>query len=142
MINFFRHLFLKDFGLKLFSLLLAVMIWLPVSFAIRQPQSTPMTISALGLAPHRRTFSHLPVMVVSSTVDARKFKSTPAEVEVTVEGNAVLLDNLQSAEIRAMVVFTGAETAGENVKKVEVSTPPGVACSEVKPSEVQVNRTE
>ncbi len=138
MMNFLRHFFLKDLGLKLFSLFLAVLIWLPVRFAVQQ--QTPLG-AALGLVGKKRPF-RLPVVVVSSTVDARRFKTDPADVEVTVQGSASLIDTLQSAEIRAMVVFTGAEAAAETVKKIEVSTPPGVTCLEVNPAAVTVRRTE
>jgi YbbR domain-containing protein len=139
MMSFFRHLFLRDFGLKLFSLFLAVLIWLPISFAIQQ-QSSPM--GALGLAPKSRTFSNLPIVVVSSTLDARQFKATPSEVQVTVQGHGAMLENLQNTEIRAMVVFTGTEAGPDTAKKVEVSTPPGITCTKVVPAEVQIKKAE
>ena len=45
MINFLRHLFLDDFLLKLFSMLLAIVVWLIVTFASqKEVGTTPRTI--------------------------------------------------------------------------------------------------
>ena len=55
MIAFLRHLILKDFWLKLFSISLAVLIWITVSLAI-QKEVSPAAALVLT-TPARRTFS-------------------------------------------------------------------------------------
>jgi len=133
MIRFLRNLFLKDFGLKLFSLVLAVLIWLTIYYArdLSPGASMPGVIE-------RVTFTDLPVMVMSSAGDARGFKVNPKEVEVTVQGEPRVLRNLTSNDIRVLIDLTGIEAAHDLRKRIEVKTPPGVNCVRIVPEEVQV----
>ena len=129
MIKFLLHLIVDDFLLKLFSLVLALLFWLTVSFAIQQTART--------LTPEVRTFFNLPVVVMSAASDARNFKVSPSQVEVTVQGDPHSLQELQSKDIRAIVDLTGLETARAR-KRIEISTPAGVAHVRVQPEDVQV----
>ncbi len=90
MIAFLRNLVFEDFWLKLFSLVLAVLIWLTVTFASQKEGGT-----------EDRVFSNLPVTVLASAEDVRNFKVSPREVEVTVRGDPQTLQSLQSKDIRA-----------------------------------------
>src|SRR5215467_5026403 len=118
--RFLRSLILEDFWLKLFSLVLAVLVWLTVSFAIRKEASP---ISALNFPVPAHTFFNLPVLVMSSAEDVRNFKVVPSEVAVTVQGEARLLQSLQSKDIRALVDLTSLGSAEDDVnRKIKVST--------------------
>ncbi len=130
-----RQLFLRDFGLKLFSFALAVLIWLIVSFVLKKE---PNAVRPLTLTPAEHTFSNLPVLVMSSAEDPRSFKVYPNEVEVTVQGDARVLQRLQPKDIRVMVDLSGIGAAHDLKKRIEVSTPAGVTHSRVYPQEVQV----
>jgi YbbR domain-containing protein len=136
MIKFLRHLIVDDFLLKLFSLVLALLFWLTVSFAIQQREASPP--SPLTLATEVRTFFNLPVLVMSSASDVRNFKVNPSQVEVTVQGDPRILQTLQSKDVRAMVDLTGIEVAHGLHKRIEVSTPSGVTHVGVRPQEVEV----
>ena len=136
MINFLRHLIVDDFMLKLFSLALALLFWLTVSFAIQQRDGAPPP--ALTLTTEVRTFFNLPVVVMSSASDVRNFRVSPNQVEVTVRGEPRALQNLQSKDIRAIVDLSGIEAAQNLRKRIEVSTPPGVTHVRIFPEEVQV----
>jgi hypothetical protein len=127
MIKFLRHIFIEDFLLKLFSLALAVVVWLIVTFA---SQKEPWTVP--------RVFYNLPITVWSSAEDVRGFKVSPNEAIVTVQGDAKALQNLQSKDIRAMVDLSGVMAARDLRKRIEVLVPPGVTCMRVVPEEVQV----
>lgn len=127
MISFLRHIFLDEFVLKLFSLLLAVVVWLIVTFASQKEAAQTPSV-----------FSNLPIRVVSSTEDVRGFKVSPKDVEVTVRGSAKTLQDLQSKDIQAMVDLTGVATARDLHKRVEVSVPAGVGIIRVVPEEVLV----
>jgi len=127
MMNFLRHLFLEDFLLKFFSLILAVVVWLIVTFASQKEAA--MTPSV---------FSNLPIRIVSSSGDVRGFKVSPDEVAVTVRGSAETLQSLQSKDIQALVDLTGVTTARDLHKRVEVSVPAGVGLIRVVPDEVLV----
>ena len=66
-----RDWFTKDFGWKLFSLFLAVAIWLTVHKIYEEPGT------ASGLAGgYPVTFANLPVLVVSAAADVRDFHVT------------------------------------------------------------------
>ncbi len=127
MIAFLRHLVLEDFWWKLFSLVLAILIWFTVTFASQKEIGTD-----------RRVFVNLPVTVVSSVEDVRNFKVSPGTVDVTVQGSAETLQNLQPKDIRAMVDLTGVTAASDLHEQVGVSVPAGVTFLGVVPEEVQV----
>lgn len=135
MIDFLRKLFFHDIWLKLFSLTLAVLIYLTVSFAI-QREVSPVT--PLAMPPSERVFYSVPVLVMSSAEDVREFRVNPKEVEVTVQGDGRALKTLQAKDIRPIVDLTGIQTARYLQKTIEVATPAGVTHSRVSPAEVQV----
>jgi hypothetical protein len=130
-----RDLFLKDLGLKLFSLAMAVLIYCTISFVIKN-EAPPLP--ALAMAIDVRTFYNVPVLIVSSAADARHFKVVPERVAVTVQGDPKILAGLESNEIRALVDLSGIESAAGMRKRIEVSTPAGVMNVRVLPSEVRV----
>ena len=134
MIAFLHHLVFHDFWLKLFSLVLAVLIWFTVSLAI-QKETSPVPPLIRNMA--QRTFLRLPVVVLSSAEDVREIEINPKEVEVTVEGEPRILQNVQSKDIRAIVDLTGIKAA-ELRKRIEVSTPAGVTHVRVAPQEVEI----
>ena len=135
MINFLRELIFKDFWLKLFSLALAVLIWLTVAFAIKKEGSP---VVALTVPLQEMAFSNLPVVVMSSAQDVRSFKVSPDQVEVTVQGEAKALRGIQAKDIRVIVDLTDIEAAQALKKRMDVSMPAGISLVRVVPSEVQV----
>jgi YbbR domain-containing protein len=136
MINFLRTLVLKDFLLKLFSLALAGLIWFTIRIAIDK-DATPAGPLTVG-QPAQRTFPNLPVVVLSSAADVRSFKVTPKEADVTVQGEAKTLENLQSKDIHVLVDLTGIDTGRDLRKRIEVSTPSGITHVRVAPEEVRI----
>lgn len=122
-----RDLFIKDFWLKLFSLAVAVLVWLTVSLAIKQE-------SAGGA----RTFSRLPVRVVSSAADVHEFKTQPEHVDVEVRAAPNILSKLTENDIQATVNLTNVESASGLLMRVEVATPAGVTFVRVIPSHVEI----
>jgi YbbR domain-containing protein len=135
MIKFLRELCFHDFWLKLFSLALAVLIWLTVSFAVEK-QDSPM--AALRSSPQVRTFSGLPVVVMSSAQDVRHLTVRPAEVEVTVQGERDLIRNLKATDIQPIVDLTGVESSKDSKKRIRVSNVARVSLVRVEPEEVEV----
>ena len=135
MIIFLRDLFFHDFWLKLFSLALAVLIWLTVAFAIKKEGSP---VVALTVPLQEMAFSNLPVVVMSSAQDVRSFKVSPDQVEVTVQGETKTLRGIQAKDIRVIVDLTDIEAAQALKKRMDVSMPPGISLVRVVPSEVQV----
>jgi len=136
MIKFLRHLFFDDFLLKLFSLALAILFWITVSFAIQQKEGLPTP--ALSATTVARRFFNIPVVAVSSASDVRNFKVSPEQVEVKVQGEVPIIENLEGKDLRALVDLTGVETNGNFRRPIEISAPAGVTLLRVLPQEVQV----
>ena len=130
MIRFLRNLFVRDWPLKCFSLALAILAWLAISFSLReQVVSVPgaTTLSA-------RKYFDLPVTIVSSTGDTRDFKAIPSEVDVTVQGDEATLEKLAGKNIHVMVDVSGAVIRSAQEMPVEITTPPGVTHVRIEPS--------
>ena len=136
MIALLRNLLLKDLGLKLFSLAMALLMYWTISLVANKNEVGPL--SSLAMAVDVRTFYKLPVLILSSAADARRFKVVPETVDVTVQGDPRILAGLASSEIRVLVDLSGIESAAGMRKRVEVSTPAGVINARVVPSEVRV----
>ncbi|MCX6886359.1 MAG: hypothetical protein WCR20_08770 [Verrucomicrobiota bacterium] len=134
MIAFLRHLLLEDLWLKLFSLALAVLTWIAITFALVRDQS-PV---GFGSNQRMRTFQGLPVVIMSSAADVRRVRVSPKEVEVVVQAENRVLEQLQPRDIHVLVDLTGIEAAQGLRKRIEVSTPAGVTLVRVRPQEVQV----
>jgi YbbR domain-containing protein len=134
MILFLRNLFFRDFWLKLFSLVLAILIWLTVSFVQSGGGRNFFTNGAIP----EQTYYNIPVLVMSSAADVRDFKVSPSVVEVIVRGEARSLKDLQTKDIRALIDLTGIESSRGLRKRIEVTTPAGITLVQVIPDEVEV----
>jgi hypothetical protein len=75
-----RDIITKDFGWKVFSVLLALAIWATIktiSNEVPQPDRTDAVAN-----PPKQTFLALPVLVVSAASDVREFRVQPGVVDV------------------------------------------------------------
>jgi len=122
----------KDFWWKLFSLVLAVVIWLTV-YKIREE---PVVLAAVTGVP--LTYGSLPVLVVSTAADVRDFRVLPGAVSVKVSGPAEVMAVLQANQIHPVVDLTDITVTRNLKRRVEVSTPPGVTLVSVEPAEVNI----
>lgn len=135
MIGLLRSIFIKDFWPKLFCLVLAVLIWSLVSLAIKKESAPP----SLPRGPTtRRTFPNIPVMILSSGTEPRSFIINPTRIEVSVRGEAKLMQSLQDKDIRAVVDVTGIADALDMRKRVEVTVPEGMSVISITPEEVKL----
>jgi YbbR domain-containing protein len=128
MITLLRNLVLEDFWLKLFSLMLAVLLWLAVWFANRKDTGIDQRVLS----------KMVPVTLLASAEDVHGFRASPSEVAVTVQGDPKVLQSLQTNDLRAIVDLTGVAAARELSKRIEVSVPAGITPLRVMPAEVQV----
>jgi YbbR domain-containing protein len=136
MIKLLRHVFFDDFPLKLFSLGLALLVWITVSFAIEQKEASPNSNHAR--TSEVQTSFHLPVMVIASNGDPGSFKASPNRVQVAVRGEPRIVQSLQATDIRALVDVTGMDAAHAAHMPVEISLPTGITLVSVLPKDVQV----
>ncbi|MGA2278838.1 MAG: CdaR family protein [Verrucomicrobiota bacterium] len=123
----------NDFGWKLFSLFLAVAIWLTV----HQIYEEPKTASGFAVG-NTVTFGNLPVRVVSAASDVRDFRVAPLTVKVTVSGSAEDMAKLQADQVHAVVNLTDIGPERDLHVPVDVSAPPGVTLVSVDPPKVGV----
>jgi YbbR domain-containing protein len=134
MTKLLHYLFVRDWMLKFFSLALAVLTWLAVSFSLRQK-----VVEVPGHpAVSERTYYDLPVLIVSAAADVHDFRVKPAEVDVTVQGEETLLNNLQSRHIRVLVDLSNVATTNALKKRIEVVAPSGITHVRIEPDEVEI----
>jgi len=129
-----RALILHNFWLKLFSLLLATLIWFAIHFWIesgnRQP-TNPIT------NPLTREFMRLPVRVLAQPGDTRVFKIDPDEVVVSLTGEDAVLRDLSPKNFSAFVDLTNIRSSRETNQQVKLDIPSGVT-AEIVPRTVNV----
>ncbi len=133
--QFIRNLLFGDWLLKLFSLALATLTWLAVSFSQRQKP-----VDVLGRPDlSSNKFRDVPVFVVSGSADVHDLKVSPSEVDlVTLQGEKTIMHNLERKHIHIQVDLTGITITNGMKRRVDVITPPGVTCVGVEPEEVEI----
>ena len=133
-----RDWFIKDFGWKLFSVLLALAIWLTVHKILEESAPPPVVVPPRPPTPVATTFTNLPVLIVSAAADVREFHVTPNTVTVTVSGQPEIMAVLQANQVHALVDLTDIEAARNLQRRVDITTPAGVTLVNVDPAEVNV----
>jgi hypothetical protein len=138
MILLLRNLVTRDIWLKLFSLALAILIWLTVSFAIHHALSPASALT--GAQQQELTYTNIPLMVSATAgdLDASVYEVRPNEVVVRVRGEPRALQQIQPGEIRAEVDVTGLGNVRGLHKRIVVSTPPGITLVQVIPDQAEV----
>ena len=122
-----------DVGWKIFSVVLAVAIWLTVDRILKEPGASVMNSGGSTL-----TYGNLPVLVVAAASDVHLYRVAPETVKVTVTGTPEAIAVLQANQIRATVDLTGIEAAHELKRSVDVAVPSGITVVSVEPAKVGV----
>jgi YbbR domain-containing protein len=128
-----RDLFIKDWGWKLFSLFLAVAIWLTVHRILQEPNEA----ESRAVGNLVKNFN-LPVLIVASASDVHLYRVVQDTVSVTVSGSPEAIAILQANQIRATVDLTAIESARDLKRHVDVSVPSGIELVSVDPATVGV----
>lgn len=129
-----RDWFIRDLGWKLFSLVLAVAIWLTVNRILGETGGT----AEPAIGDKQTTYDDLPILVVSSASDVRDFRVVPSTVTVSVSGTPNVMAVLQANQIRAVVDLTSIEAAKKLHRRVDISVPLGVRLVNYTQSTVEV----
>jgi len=124
----------KDLGWKVFSLVLAAVIWFTVRPVGRDAARTGNPL--VGSVP--RSFTNLPVVIMSSAADVRAFHVNPDVVSVKVSGSSDVVAALTERDIRVTVDLTEIESARGLQARVVVAVPPGVTFIKATPPQVDV----
>lgn len=126
-----RDLFIKDWGWKLFSLVLAAGIWLTVHKII-DPKNPDLA------ADSTFTYDNLPVTVVSSAADVHDYRVNPAAVKVTVTGPANVMNTLKLGDVHAVVELSDTNRTRDLLLPVEILAPANVTVTSINPARALV----
>jgi YbbR domain-containing protein len=121
-----RSLFLDHLWLKLFSLLLATLIWLTIRANLNSPTRETT-----------RRFARQPVVLMTESAEYRSFYVEPPQVNVTVRGPAALVEEMNDRDIHAFVQMAGEQTMA-GMYPVEIHVPHGITVILVSPRTVLV----
>ncbi len=124
----------KDFGWKLFSLILAVASWIAIRRNIGETPPTALPFASVQTI----TFTNLPVYAVSANADVHNAQISPALIAVKLSGPSEIMAVLEENKIHALVNLTGINSASDLHMPVDVSTPPGVAVDQIDPPKITV----
>jgi len=120
--DFVRSLFLHNFWWKLFSVVLATLIWL----AVRANLSNEAALTRRDtLANVTRKFAHRPVMVMTGTGEHPALTIEPGDVSVLVRGSAELMSNLQEEDVQVFLHLQNLKNLTGDFPVV-VHVPPGI----------------
>ena len=132
-----RRLFLHNLGWKLFSLLIAIIIWNTYyltggTFLDRYLEGEVKELQYPGFRPR----------IMKRQVDTRQFRIQPAQVDIAVSGSRSIVDDLQLKDILVYVDPDDYRDGDTNPVPVNVHVPSGVSVTKIDPSEVQLERID
>jgi hypothetical protein len=129
-----RDIFVKDFGWKLFSLLLAGFIWYTVHKIIEEPKAASVSPAYVPV-----TYGEVPVFIVASAADVHLYGVNSNTVSVNVSGAPEIMAVLQKNQIHATVDLSDFGTNSKELnRRVDVSVPWGVTVVSVEPAKLKV----
>jgi YbbR domain-containing protein len=131
-----RDLLFKDFGWKLFSLLLAAFIWYTVQKVIEEPKAAVVSPTSISV-----TYGDVPVFVMATAANMSGYGINSNMVSVTVSGQPDVMDVLQKNQIHALVDLSDFDDRSRDLdRRVEVAVPWGVTVISVEPARVNILR--
>jgi len=133
-----RDYILNNFWVKLFSLLLAIMIWCTVNYWQEGGR-----LGRARVSPTREiTISRLPITVLKPADDERSYHVTPATVDVILSGPAAKLSSFSSRDLEVFVNLTDTLNAGRRIKKIHAYCPSGLTVERINPPNAFVEAAE
>lgn len=125
-------LFRENRWQKLFSIGMAVMIWLTV------PSTQGLRIARDGNS-EVRVFPAVPITVLANASSLGRFQVNPASVRVELRGDSEVLERLTASELEAYVNLVDLRATPQLVF-IHVNPPPGTHLLSVDPIKVLVDR--
>lgn len=124
----------KDLTWKLFSLILAVGLWITIHNLRETPEAAVTPFATVSTV----TFTNVPVFAVSTGADVHNAKIVPNTVTVKVSGPSDLMAVMQANKLHATVNLAGIDSVRGLPLSVDVSAPLGVALNTIDPPKVNV----
>ena len=130
---FWQRVVFHNLGLKIFSVLLAMLVW----FAARtQIGDNPTVPAGFASDEAQRPFENQQVLVLTSAADPRVFQVDPLVVSVVVSGPAQQVQHLKDAEVG---VFVRAPQEDSEYVPVQVNVPRGITVVQLRPEAAKVS---
>jgi YbbR domain-containing protein len=123
--KFLRNLFIKNWGLKLFSFFVALIIW-------------------LALIPEGKTFSEknltIPLELYNTPPDMELVRKPPSTVDLKIRAPRSLIDQITPANVRAVLNLENGRLDQKEypLNKSMISIPSGAEVMEIYPSQVNI----
>ena len=130
----FRDYILDRFWLKLFSFILATLIW----FTVQSKVQTPFRFATNPFRTRETREISRPVRLVTLPTTRRFFTPDRVEVRITIRGNPAVLDRLEPGEVEAQVNLTDATDSAASYEVKARNIPPGIQVIETVPAMVMV----
>lgn len=134
-----RRIISHNFWLKLFSLLLASMIW----YAVFSIQDRPDSVPGFVVGDIKKTFDQVPVTVLKDAADTAVYTISPNAVNVTLTGPPKVLEALTAADVQVFIDMSDTRVGSrkhERKQDVNVYLPEPVDGIKVSPSYVFADR--
>jgi YbbR domain-containing protein len=127
---------LHNFWLKLFSLVLATMIWMTIHIGIKGD----ITLTNPNISHPYRTGIKLPVSIITQPGDARVFKISPKEITANIVGEEPIIRRMTGKEIKIYVDLTDVKTKGMTNGELRADAPKDVTVLELNPAAVSIEQ--
>ncbi len=129
-----------DFLMKLISVVLAIIIWVvtPTDSRDTEPGRNRWNPLQTVNKEQTRTFTDLPITVLTAAEDARGFVVHPSTVTVTVKSATEDMRQMSADEIEVYVNLTDVVEAEGLRKQIRVRLPASVQIEKLDPPAVEV----
>ena len=134
-----RDIITRDIGWKLFSLLLAGIIWYPIWRSLEGGGTETSRSPFASTEMQSQLFTNMNVTVMSASADVHEFSVKPDTVNVKISGSPEDMSALRRNDIRAIVDLTDIEEKRDQRRSVNVLVPLGIkVVVRVIPAEVEI----
>ncbi len=135
-----RNIILHNFWWKLFSLLLAALMWLTIDTDFQRNERRVEAARDV-VTESRLPFYGIPITLLNSPTNTNQYNITPEMVSVVVGGrDEKALDDLQARKVQAFVDVTDAEDEKQFRRPIQVNVPKDLTVLRGDPSNAIVER--
>ncbi|HTH49097.1 MAG TPA: CdaR family protein [Candidatus Limnocylindria bacterium] len=128
-----KHLFTHNRWQKIFSLLLASLIWFAVHSGLG------LSVSGTDMGRDTRSWDHLPITVLTPAADLGHYNVNPAQVSVVLRGDGGVLDKIRPQDLEVYVNLVEASES-RMTRPIHIYAPADTQVLSISPAEVQIER--
>jgi hypothetical protein len=129
----FRDYILDRFWLKLFSFILATLIWFTVHNIQSETRITTNPFQRVETRDYERT-----VRLVTLPTNRRAFNVVPVQVRITVKANSSVLDRIRQSDLQPNIILTDPLDVAASYSIDVKNLPPNIKIERITPPTVTV----